>query len=540
MKHLDWTLRVGKHALQHARQALQLCLIVIAAFLATYTNVLYAAEQTKQHIIIVSGAHDSGIGDYTYGYKTFTHLKKTMPEHDYTLILYGGDNDYSKCKTIFNLDIEHNPQHIWIPLEEKMYNSGFVSKESAEKFKTQIQQRMADKPLPKVIYVAPQEFDLEEDDNILALFKATDLTPDVLMTNMDYDEPSLAQGKESLHETLHGLEMGGLDIDVSQAKDYQNEYWLTSDVYDFDDDEEDDDPDAETTLEAEVRRYFPYLSDFEIHQFGINGKHGLGFMLSDDIAQTAQQLTSETPSIRDRALRNAQFSDRDQPWLTRLTGTTIRQQQLDWLDQQGDFYFAYMHRPFSLLEFIATMIPVNPENPTFVVNLPASVITEEGPLNALIKELASKHGLGTISYWSYKSGDITVNIDAEQTGTLRIINPFSLNKKTMEAMITLSRHAVVGCTGDHSLYDVISAGKVPLHEKVPHLFGLHQDLANLAQEQDLTTVSVFLETPRADIKRQLIQNQQLQDEWEIFKEYLWKNHNSYQQLDSIFTELLAQ
>ncbi len=538
MKLLDWTLRVSKYALNHTQQALRLCLIVIAAFLATYTNVLYAADDSKQHIVIVAGAHEGGVGNQTYGYKTFNHLKKTMPEHDYTLILYGSANDYTKCKTIFNLDIDNNPEHMWIPLEKNEKDIGLVSQANAETFKTQIHQRMVGKPTPKVVYMSLTEFSYDEDDNILGLLRATELTPDVLMNIMYYEEPSLSQGMISLRETLHGLEMGGLATDASQAEDFADEYWLTREADDEGDGEDDPYPNMDT-FAIEARLYFPELQDLELHEFGF-GRRSLGLMLSNKIADTAKQLTSETPSVRDRALRNVQFTNKDQPWLTRLTGTSSRQQQLDWLAEQGDFHFAYMHNAFSLLEFMATMTFVTPDNPTFVVNLPANVITEEGPVNELLKDLASKHGLGTISYWSHKSGDITVNIDTDLSGTLRIINPFSLNKETMEAMITLSRHGVVGCTGDHSLYDVISAGKVPFHENVPHLFGLHEDLAYFAEQQELTSVSVFLETPRADIKSELIRGQQLQEEWQIFKEYLWNNHNSYPKLEEIFARLLAK
>lgn len=95
-----------------------------------------------------------------------------------------------------------------------------------------------------------------------------------------------------------------------------------------------------------------------------------------------------------------------------------------------------------------------------------------------LKEL----GVGSIKWItadeSGQQKEISIPIQ-EHGKELRIINPGILTKKDFK-LITLLSAPLVGCTGDHSLVQALSYGKIPAYEIVGHKRALAQNLYNLS------------------------------------------------------------
>lgn len=81
---------------------------------------------------------------------------------------------------------------------------------------------------------------------------------------------------------------------------------------------------------------------------------------------------------------------------------------------------------------------------------------------------------------------LTMNVTSESTCLVYVKSkPKYISHNTMLKCIELS-DKVVGCTGDNSLMEVISAKKMPLYEALPHKYNIYNHMINLFMEQELS------------------------------------------------------
>jgi len=106
------------------------------------------------------------------------------------------------------------------------------------------------------------------------------------------------------------------------------------------------------------------------------------------------------------------------------------------------------------------------------------ITTTEDVERLIFKDRLKELGVGSVKWIASDGTEIIIPIQ-EKGKELRIINPGMLTKKDFK-LVTLLSAPLVGCTGDHSLIQALSYGKIPAYEMVLHKRGLALNLHNLS------------------------------------------------------------
>ena len=125
----------------------------------------------------------------------------------------------------------------------------------------------------------------------------------------------------------------------------------------------------------------------------------------------------------------------------------------------------------------------NPEGvPKFVMPLNPYYLTLP-EIKAGLQEARVK----TVKFWAQNYGWTEYDIEGVDAGrVIEILNPFPLTRHNNLALAFFSQ-LMVGTTGDQSLYEAISMGKLPYHELATHQFFVRHQLESIADHPALET-----------------------------------------------------
>ncbi|KEQ13788.1 hypothetical protein GZ77_16020 [Endozoicomonas montiporae] len=147
------------------------------------------------------------------------------------------------------------------------------------------------------------------------------------------------------------------------------------------------------------------------------------------------------------------------------------------------FYTGYFHTLYAKLLFIHS-ITSSDKKSDMVLMMPLTFNDLEIP--AVVESLKSLSA-AKIHYWN---GDYWKSIKKTETAYLAseayqrsivIMNPFPLDHKIyLELLKASGPMPVAGSTGDHSLFEVISSGRLPFHEYMPYQRMVNENLASAA------------------------------------------------------------
>ncbi|WP_154017776.1 hypothetical protein [Candidatus Protochlamydia phocaeensis] len=129
-------------------------------------------------------------------------------------------------------------------------------------------------------------------------------------------------------------------------------------------------------------------------------------------------------------------------------------------------HLAYLHDPetFYIKVFIYTLITAQQDNKSIDVCLPIEKLEEL----ELDQEFLKKQGIGKIQFILLKDEESQIEeITIQEGKTLRLINPFPLKHSDMITLMHASS-VLVGCTGDHSISEVMGCNKCPFYEIASH------------------------------------------------------------------------
>ena len=206
-----------------------------------------------------------------------------------------------------------------------------------------------------------------------------------------------------------------------------------------------------------------------------------------------------------------------------------------------------MHDDLSKLDFISTTLPI--ADPTKDIKYVTSFQRLEKyfanpELKELIKTVLNRimedNSIQRIIFWSGNDNSSTEYIHPTQKGrTLWLINPFPISKPLLDLIAIASSQPVAGCTGDHSFYDIVSIGKLPYYERVPHISVLPIELSNMSEDEQLMTLSDYFDTFSSTEKTKLLKQKKTFVEWQKFRKQLWQNNNGSTALIELFEDALS-
>ncbi|MGY0216453.1 hypothetical protein ACWJJH_03580 [Endozoicomonadaceae bacterium StTr2] len=259
------------------------------------------------------------------------------------------------------------------------------------------------------------------------------------------------------------------------------------------------------------------LTDTLASEFGVRS-HQIGFLLNNP--HSAQFYLNHISLMSDEL------------WLA-LYGTSDPLEGMRMLQQQPP-YFSYMHTLFSNLQFLQTLV-LAADTPEITVIMKLEPEDFEDPL---VAEALAKVNVGTVSYWSAKSGERNFSIQAVEPSQqsevkLRIINPFPLDSRLFQSLGYYSQ-PVVGTTGELSLFRMLSMGKIPFHEWMTQQRFLNQDLADVARAAGTPILAEFFElvepAGKASALRRVLATP---ENMEAYLNYLRSRHNASAMLKSL-------
>ena len=483
----------------------------------------------RQQVIIVSGA-GAGLGDYTYGLKIRDFLQAHYPENDYVLMLYGSNKDRIKVEKVYGLHESKKNDFIWISADCDGYFFKYVC--TREELVSDFASRNIIKSDAVFIYASA-----------VGMYKGRFgfmgehlLNPLVVLNYIYTNKIAKKEAQAVLHDVILGL-----NYTEKTPSIFEKQYRLTH---------ESRNDNSHSNINEDRNRLKDINDEMNgIYNFGFNGKRKkLGFMLSSRQKELAAKYKTASVTDRKELLKEAGFSSY---FLNHLTPEAYADDPLIWLAETGDFITAYMNRDFSLIEFIAATAPVvnREKDLKYVMNMSNLLYKnrffqpseQQINMSELIKKVLTDNHVSKVIYWSSGMTDPeTTMINDDGGRTAWILNPFPLKNQALELLFIASKYPFSGCTGDHSLYDILSIGKIPLRETVPHTFGLQKQFSKRSEELGLVHLSALYGTFRADEKSKHLSGAIKNGEWSLFLKDLWQHQNAYDRLTSIFNKRLER
>ena len=516
------------------------------------------ATQGNKHVIIVSGSFDNGLGDITYGVESFKTLKKAFPNNKYTLVLYGHESYEEKARKVFGLDQKSQDDYIWLTLiptvpeeygsykEYRAYLEQLTLKEkiaylkqhqisASEIIKTSINHSEKDNAWNKltrqasgtacsivITAAAIKEFDGSEHG--VSFLKERGMSVAFEITEMGGGDATLDQetSLELLNSTVLGMtEEGAAPIDSAL---YQEQFWLT---FNIPEEVNEDSEDSENFMTNDGVGGERYLKSYEFGLETAGEEEVLGLMLSEPQKEKASRFNRLND--REKASVRAEFIEKQLAGRNDSLGLkdiTFHPQRLEDLLSDGHYFFAYMYKGFSLQIYMSATAPLEDQHRDlhYVINMSEEYRDDVVYKDPLFQQFLNIHDIGTVIYWSQGTLKQT-HTDSGKSRILWLVNPFPLTKETLEDLIVMSEHNVAGCTGDHSLYDTISLNKIPFHEDAPHLYGLHEKLAEIAESLGTQLLPEYFRSSDVKLKARHLKNQRINEEWKQLREHFWQHFN---------------
>ncbi|MGI9274741.1 MAG: hypothetical protein ACR2PT_07825 [Endozoicomonas sp.] len=185
------------------------------------------------------------------------------------------------------------------------------------------------------------------------------------------------------------------------------------------------------------------------------------------------------------------------------------------------FYTGYFQSLYGKLLYIHSLAKMDTDaDMIFMLPLTASDLENTGVLKSLSSIPAQ-----AVHYWS---GDSWTVFREPQLFNLSrrhivIVNPFPLEREVYLQLLGLSGPVpIAGSTGDHSLYEVIAAGRLPFHEYMPHQGGVNRNLASIAEH---AVLKEFFHAQGHDGRASALRS--LRTNPEVISKYLEKIHRQY-------------
>ncbi|MET4693517.1 hypothetical protein [Endozoicomonas lisbonensis] len=150
------------------------------------------------------------------------------------------------------------------------------------------------------------------------------------------------------------------------------------------------------------------------------------------------------------------------------------------------FYTGYFHSLYGKLLFIHSLAGMAPDADMMLM-LPLN--SEDLEIPAVVESLQAIPA-DRLHYWNGRDwqtikqpddNPLVTSASPKARRSIAIMNPFPLDREIyLELQNASGPVPVAGSTGDHSLYEVISSGRLPFHEYMPHQGAVNRDLAKVA------------------------------------------------------------
>ncbi|MCW7555358.1 hypothetical protein NX722_22545 [Endozoicomonas gorgoniicola] len=523
-------------------------------------------SKNKENIILMAASASEGLGDYAYGVKIYHLLNTKITDANVGLILYGEPHKKEAVLKIYSKEFEENSV-IWITNTDSGEARPSINPDEESLLSRFLEGKNATNTVLAHVGSNPE--------NLFPVkyLNGLDLSVKLNITEMFYCDgnPGMSIASEAisgLNDSWH-LE----NSDLSLLKKY---WWFTADVFEDEsdnDDLENDDLENETHTESDSDLRMNLLGENN-YSFGVKSKHSnnvnsfcednhslnsyfsyngqtsgeqkIGLLLSESQKRMVENFSEiSIPKLYETVPENAFKSNHE--FLKILSGKDSTEDQIKWLQNDGSYFFSYMHDDLSKLDFISTTLPI--ADPTKDIKYVTSFQRLEKyfanpELKELIKTLLNRimedNSIQRIVFWSGNDNSSTEYIHPTQKGrTLWLINPFPISKPLLDLIAIASSQPVAGCTGDHSFYDIVSIGKLPYYERVPHISVLPIELSDMSEDEQLMTLSDYFDTFSSTEKTKLLKQKKTFVEWQKFRKQLWQNNNGSTALIELFEDALS-
>ncbi|MBS0656219.1 MAG: hypothetical protein JSR46_10610 [Verrucomicrobia bacterium] len=197
----------------------------------------------------------------------------------------------------------------------------------------------------------------------------------------------------------------------------------------------------------------------------------------------------------------------------------------DIVGQKSDreLFFAYAHDYNSLTSFMKQTMESHPDvkNIDFVCMGNALDEDELKAVTARFKEAGSVE----LCFVNEPEKNRTLTLKPESDVRVRVIFPGSVNHADFIRLLQGSNPEVL-VTGDQSLTEAISSGKVIHYEVAGHKRGLDRNLSSLAAKLNNKTVQAFLSANKTGADRvEALKNPELHRGFRELADYIWINYN---------------
>jgi hypothetical protein len=156
--------------------------------------------------------------------------------------------------------------------------------------------------------------------------------------------------------------------------------------------------------------------------------------------------------------------------------SSFTQMDIDNYLSKNELYFAYFSEmKMKYINEVLALSKSNTKSIDFVLILKNDNMIEEGVTSRLNSEGISSIKIIKCTPESTVEKIIKFNVDGKE---LRIIVPQALSTKDFKVLTQISS-PVVGCTGDNSIAQVLSYGKIPFYETSSHKENFYTELLNV-------------------------------------------------------------
>ena len=223
-------------------------------------------------------------------------------------------------------------------------------------------------------------------------------------------------------------------------------------------------------------------------QFGF-GKFDAGFLFDEDVAEKVKNYGMA--DVKENTSFGATLKDVPDEVLGALTDQEAGEQEIA-MHKGADYYFSYTNNEDHSLLFALSLLSAYPDKSIkLIAPLKVDSIIGSAWYNEINRLELKKLNVDHVNFWSRKAGWKKIGIQRSGGRSLTIINPFPLLREQFLALSFFS-NMVVGTTGDQSLYEAISMGKLPFHEFISYQFMLRSELESIAFHP---MIKKFLKSP---------------------------------------------
>ena len=439
--------------------------------------------QNKQITLTTEGYY--GMGNFSYVMSFSGLLKKALPDISLQRIMGGGEEKKEKVAQIF--DFPSKDSDFWFDTEASPYLPAEM---------TEYSQRVEQSQAVFSFVIAPPDLDPLFDKGINWMYFREILypggNPQTHMARYHEMMASIPFGHQLTIE--QSLSVFSSDpIEETFTVDEREDSYLSGDYHSLD-----------TPLAP---------------SFGIN-KKSIGLLLS------------KTPEMPDRysfkTVNASMPNDLSQAVDQLLKADKRLLNRQESKQEPMHFYTGYFHSLYGKLLFIHSLAGMAPDADMMLM-LPLS--SEDLEIPAVMESLQAI-AADRLHYWNGSDwqtirqpddNPLTPSAAAKTRRSIAIMNPFPLDREIyLELQSASGPVPVAGSTGDQSLYEVISSGRLPFHEYMPHQGAVNRDLAKAAES---SIIKAFFNA--VGNKQRARTLQQLKQQPELIERFLSRLYQEY-------------